>query len=229
MPRFRPLPVLTAFTLVSLAILLSLGLWQMRRMEWKTDLIAAYGDRGSVSSFEDALCGNFTGAFGPRITAPAPLAGPQLRYYALRDRPGWVQVGLVPAPRCSPDAPQRYLFVESGFEDLDGNIVARPQAWRIDRLPRPGSFASGNDPDTNQWYIFDRDMMARALGTDPDLVLDRWARADQGLPASLTQTPPAKHLGYALTWFGLAAALIGVYLALHIARGRLRWTQSLDG
>ncbi len=106
---------------------------------------------------------------------------------------------------------------------MDGNIVARPQSWRIDALPRPGQFASGNDPDTNQWYIFDRNMMARALGTDPDQVLDRWARADLGLPASLAQTPPARHLGYALTWFGLAAALIGVYLALHIARGRLSW------
>tara|TARA_R110002051_G_scaffold114257_8_gene186984 strand:+ start:29216 stop:29878 length:663 start_codon:yes stop_codon:yes gene_type:complete len=215
---------LTAFTLVSLAILVSLGMWQMRRMEWKTELIAAYGVRGSVTSFEQALCGEFDGPFGPSITAPAPLAGAQLRYYSLRDRPGWVRVGLMPAPRCSADAPQRYLFVETGFEDMDGNIVSRPQSWRIDALPRPGQFASGNDPDTNQWYVFDRNMMARALGTDPDQVLDRWARADLGLPASLAQTPPARHLGYALTWFGLAAALIGVYLALHIARGRLRWS-----
>ncbi len=223
MPRFRPLPVLTAFMLVSLAILVSLGLWQMQRMAWKTDLIAAYGERGSVTSFEQALCGAFDGVFGPSITAPAPLAGPQLRYYTLRDRPGWVRIGLMPAPRCNPDAPQRYLFVETGFEDLHGNIVARPQAWRIDALPPSDQFANRNDPDTNQWYAFDRSMMARALGTDPDQVLDRWARADLGLPASLSQTPPARHLGYAVTWFGLAAALIGVYLALHIARGRLSW------
>ena len=83
-------------------------------------------------------------------------------------------------------------------------------------------FSSGNDPDTNQWYEFNRETMAQALDVAPDQVLEVWARSDTGLPASLTQTPPAKHLGYAVTWFGLAAALIGVYLALHIARGRLR-------
>jgi len=132
-----------------------------------------------------------------------------------------VRIGLMPAPRCDVDDPQRFLFVESGFEDLDGNLVSRPEAWRVEPLPRPTGFMGGNDLDTNRWYTFDRDMMARALGTDPERVLDVWARADLGLPASLIQTPPAKHLGYAVTWFGLALALIGVYLALHIARGRL--------
>ncbi len=29
------------------------------------------------------------------------------------------------------------------------------------------------------------------------------------------------HLGYAVTWFGLAIALLGVYLAFHIREGRL--------
>ena len=32
-----------------------------------------------------------------------------------------------------------------------------------------------------------------------------------------------EHLQYAITWFALAAALLGVYLTYHISRGRLRW------
>jgi surfeit locus 1 family protein len=32
-----------------------------------------------------------------------------------------------------------------------------------------------------------------------------------------------EHLQYAITWFALAAALLGVYLAYHISRGRLGW------
>ena len=32
-----------------------------------------------------------------------------------------------------------------------------------------------------------------------------------------------EHLSYAVTWFGLAAGLIGVYLAYHMSKGRLRW------
>ena len=33
--------------------------------------------------------------------------------------------------------------------------------------------------------------------------------------------PPERHLGYAITWWGLAAALVGVYLAYHLRAGRL--------
>ena len=32
---------------------------------------------------------------------------------------------------------------------------------------------------------------------------------------------PNNHLSYAITWFGLAAGLIGVYFAYHISKGRL--------
>jgi surfeit locus 1 family protein len=32
-----------------------------------------------------------------------------------------------------------------------------------------------------------------------------------------------QHLSYAVTWFGLAACLLGVWLAFHISRGRLAW------
>ena len=31
------------------------------------------------------------------------------------------------------------------------------------------------------------------------------------------------HLQYAITWFALAAALFGVYIAFHISKGRLAW------
>ena len=32
-----------------------------------------------------------------------------------------------------------------------------------------------------------------------------------------------EHLQYAITWFLLAAALLGVYIFYHISRGRLGW------
>ena len=39
-------------------------------------------------------------------------------------------------------------------------------------------------------------------------------------PSALAVTLRNDHLGYALTWFGLAATLAGVYLAWLIARRR---------
>jgi surfeit locus 1 family protein len=34
---------------------------------------------------------------------------------------------------------------------------------------------------------------------------------------------PNNHLSYAATWFGLAAGLLGVWLAYHVSKGRLAW------
>jgi surfeit locus 1 family protein len=223
MPHFRPLPILTLFALPSLVVLSMLGNWQLQRMQWKTEMIAAYEVRGTATSLRDAICSDQAGAFGPSFTGPAPLLGTELRYFQLRGEAGWVRIGLVPAPRCTPDQPQAYVFIESAFESLNEETLTRPELWRLDPLPGRRNFGSDNDPDTNEWYVFDRTEMAGALGMDPEQVLDVWARSDLGMPSSLTQTPPARHLGYALTWFGLAVALIGVYLALHGARGRLRW------
>jgi len=221
MLRFRPLPLLTVFTVLALALLIALGNWQMRRMAWKEDMIAQFDARGQAASLSEALCTMGAAAFSPSIRMPAPLLGEELRLYALREVPGHVRIGALRVPACNGEG-ERYLLIESGFEAVRGGQVTRPRSWRLEPLPEPGFFTPGNDPDTNEWYGFDRIEMAIALNVPADSVLDVWARADDGRPASLEQTPPAKHLGYALTWYGLALALVAVYLALHLASGRLR-------
>lgn len=222
MPVFRPLPWLSVFSVLSLILLIWLGSWQMQRMAWKADLQARFEDRIEVSGFDTAMCGTAEQRNG-RIRAPQPLLGEQLRYYSLREIAGWVRVGLVPVRQCDGEGGAGYLLVEGGFEGLNGEIATRPERWRLETLPSAGFFTPDNDPDTNQWYSFDRAAMAAALGVREDEIRDVWARTDDGLPASLSQTPPAKHLGYAVTWFGLAASLLLVYLALHVQRGRLAW------
>ena len=37
---------------------------------------------------------------------------------------------------------------------------------------------------------------------------------------------PNNHFSYAVTWFGLAICLLGVWLAYHISKGRLAWGKS---
>jgi surfeit locus 1 family protein len=223
MPHFKPLPILSLFTLISLAILVGLGNWQIQRMSWKTEMTHAYDTRGTATSFAEALCLPHDGYFGPSISAPAPLTGEEIRYYELREEGGWVRLSLIQAPICNPGDPQKYLFIESAFETLQGGTRTRPELWRIDPVPEPRGFGMTNNPDANEWYVFDRVEMAAAFDVDLDQVLNVWARSDLGMPASLSSVPPAKHMGYALTWYGLALALLAVYLALHITRGRLRW------
>ena len=43
------------------------------------------------------------------------------------------------------------------------------------------------------------------------------------IPGDSERLPPERHFGYAITWWGLAMALAGVYLAFHYQRGRLRF------
>ena len=38
--KFRPMPWLTAIVAIMLAILISLGVWQYKRLQWKTTLLA---------------------------------------------------------------------------------------------------------------------------------------------------------------------------------------------
>ena len=58
------------------------------------------------------------------------------------------------------------------------------------------------------------------------LVSEFWLTArSAGVPPELAQTPPSRHLGYALTWFGFALTLIGVYIAFHVSRKRLGFTR----
>jgi surfeit locus 1 family protein len=227
MPHFRPQPILTLFSVVSLGVLLWLGNWQVERMQWKADLLAQFEMRGEVNSFQEALCAEQDGYFSPSVTAAAPLSGPELRYYTLRDEAGWVRISLMRVPACEPGSAEpsgpRWMFVESAFETLLDGTHSAPTAWRIDTLPSPRGFGSTNTPESNEWYVFDRTEMAQALGVEPEQVLDVWAHSDRGMPVALSAVPPAKHLGYAITWYGLALALLAVYLALHISKGRLRW------
>lgn len=228
MPRFQPLPLLTLFTLASLVLLVVLGSWQMQRMAWKSDLITAYGARGEAISFREGICVPHEGPFSPPVTGPVPLTGETLRLFAMRDTGGWMRLAVMRAPACQPGDPERYILVETAFEDLSTGEQVPVRRWRIETPPAAGLFTAGNDPDTNEWYSHDGAAMAVALGVSPDGLLPVWARSDDGMPASLSRTPPAKHLGYALTWYGLALALIGVYLALHASRGRLRFSSSSD-
>ncbi len=223
MPIFRPLPILSVFALAGLALLIALGNWQISRMSWKQDLITQFETRGAPVSLQAALCDSAAGEFRPAVEMPAPLLGAQLNMYAMRDMPGIVRIGAIEVQACTASESAAFLLIESGFELQADGSVRRPERWRLEPLPEPGFFTPGNDPDTNQWYGFDRIAMAEALDIAPEQMLEIWARSDDSLPASLSQTPPAKHFGYAITWYGLALALIAVYLALHLAQGRLRW------
>jgi surfeit locus 1 family protein len=94
----------------------------------------------------------------------------------------------------------------------------------VTQWPTKGAMEAANAPKTNDWHWFDVQRMAYALDT-PKLN-DRYYLAPFSgqLPDALARVPAAQHYGYAITWFGMAAALLVIYAAFHARAGRLRFS-----
>ena len=123
-------------------------------------------------------------------------------------------------PQEQKDPARRAQGQLAGTVELTG-IVRRNQEQR--------QFAPDNAPDRNVWFHVDVPLMRSMAGGKPDPKLDTFF-----LEADATPNPggvpvggqtrldiPNDHLQYAITWFLIAAALAGVYLAYHWENGRL--------
>lgn len=235
----RRLPLgLTAAVLVSLAILIGLGAWQMQRLAWKQDLltrIAALEGEAPVPA-EAALArlaaGEDMDYRRVRVACPGLSHAPWLELYALHEgQPG---VRLISACRLA-GGPYRSVLVDRGF--VPDAVSARPprdpqaaQPLELDAVIRtpesPSLFAAANTPQT--WFRRDIPAMARALSAPRPAPVFLMAETSTNPEwAALTPLPAPvgltnRHLEYALTWFGLAGALLAVYAAVLWRRWKMR-------
>ena len=108
-------------------------------------------------------------------------------------------------------------------------VEGETQIEAIIRFPnKKGYFVPENDPENGFWFTLvpaqivshlqldgqaETGIYAAALRTSDEIRLPIGARTETNLRNS--------HLGYAITWYGIACALIGVYLAFHFQAGRL--------
>ncbi len=229
----RLLPLI--FVVVATAILLGLGTWQMQRLDWKNDLIAQREaglaapsvdlpetlDDGREFDFRTVtLSGTFRHDLEQLFGARA--RNNMLGYHVLTPlfRPDGQAVlidrGWVPDDQAHPDL--RNEGQPSGLISLSG--IAR---YRLD--DRPGWFTPDNDPANGHWYHYDLGAMEKALGIDlAPLVIEADAAPNPGgLPiGGRTQITLANnHLQYAMTWYGLAATLIGVYIVFRRQQAKI--------
>jgi surfeit locus 1 family protein len=220
MIRFRPLPVMTLLTLIAFAVLIALGRWQWEKYETKSAAAEEPVAQMTIEAYEplpDAL--QFV--FGLRVDT--------------REQ-GWRVF-----------APVRFgesvVFVDADF--IAG--VSPPNAEEV-RLPaslrlgapivgasiRPegaGPMTLAPRPLQRLWFAVDLDAMGRNAGLEN--VADYYlAAAYVGADGRATENPfavapgadalpPARHMGYALTWYGLALVLIVIFFAYHISVKRL--------
>lgn len=229
----RRFPVgLTVAVAISLSILIGLGVWQLQRLAWKENLLTrvealqAAPAQSAAAALERMAAGADLDFARISIECPGLASAPYLQLYSVRDgQPG---ARLISACQTN-DGRYRTILVDRGF--VDETVSARPKVNVSDRapiavtgvlrVPEKGNFVSPpNDVAGNRWYVRDVPAMAKALNADAPapLVLmaetssnPEWKALDPApLPAQITN----RHLEYALTWFGLAAALVGVYVAM---------------
>jgi surfeit locus 1 family protein len=220
--------ILTLATAVALAILIGLGMWQVKRLHWKEGLIARIAalqsapPRGLATALSGPLDSpelDFT-----RVVADCPdiETTPYLRLYAVRGGAGGYRIITV----CRlTSAPFGSILVDRGFVRQEAAAAVRPGVKLsaaivgvLRKGDKPTFVTPPNDARQNLWYSRDIPAMAKALGAERPaptyLMLEKPAPAGVGpTPAPIPLDIPNNHLQYAVTWFGLAAALVGVYLA----------------
>jgi surfeit locus 1 family protein len=220
---------LTLAMLVALAILLTLGTWQLQRLAWKRDLLdrIAALQAAPARPLGPVLAKRAAGAdvdfTRVRVTCQGLAKAAFVELYGLRDG----QAGSRLISACALDgAAYASVLVDRGF--VDGAISARPpvasdptpvEITGVLRSPdAPNSFTPANRP--NMFFTRDVAAMAKALGAPAPAPVFLMAETSTNpewralVPAPIPAEIPNRHLEYALTWYGLAAALLGVYAAM---------------
>ncbi|HEV2533684.1 SURF1 family protein [Phenylobacterium sp.] len=236
-PRGRFPVGLTLATAIAMAILIGLGVWQLQRLKWKEAILAHVAalqtsQAVAVDPVLDAVGEGRDADFTRVSAACAGLAhAPFLELYTIGPN-GQAGARLISACPVN-GARYRTLLVDRGF--VPDDVAERPKVAPVDSSPtqvtgilrkpdRPSLFAVKNRP--GRWFVRDIPAMAAALRAPAPAPLFLFAETATSpefkalTPAPLPAEIPNRHFEYALTWFGLAAALACVYAAALFRRVR---------
>jgi surfeit locus 1 family protein len=221
----------TLFTLAIVALLIGLGVWQLKRLAWKEGLIAEIEARakGTPITLKEAIAVSREGSDPSyyRVHVKGSFDHAKERYlYALSNdgEPGWHVV----TPFSSVEGDLVLIdrgFVPDNLRDplsrAAGQLEGEVDVTGLVRLPEAqGLFTPDNDPAANRWFWRDLNGMVYSMfptaSMDPAPFFLEAEKSDVpgGWPAG-GQTRlelPNNHLQYALTWFLLAGAVVVIYL-----------------
>ena len=217
--------ILTALTVPALILLIGLGVWQVERLKWKEGLIAAADAAAAMppAPLDQVLAEGDLEFRKALIVCPGLASAPYVELQSIHE--GQAGVRLISA--CRPVGQDFTLLIDRGF--VGDEVSVRPRVIET-TLPlvmvgefrtfdKPGAMSPA--PRDGRFYARDTQAMAKALNVTgpvrPEAVFAITA-VNPEFAALRPSAPPAafsnNHFGYALTWFGLAIALAGFYVAL---------------
>ena len=232
---FRPALWMTICSVIALVILIALGSWQMYRMQWKAGLIAEFETRAHAAP-QDVMAIDVE---SPVRYQRVQVAGTWLHQHEVqligRTFEGTAGYHVI-TPLMLNDG--RMVMINRGWVSQDYRMPdSRPFTQTSDpvtfegiiRLPaQKGYFVPENNLEKDDWFTLSIGDIARYRSLDDTLITSFTVDALRGdgahkLPigAAVDIALPNNHLQYALTWYGLALGLIGVYFAWHRSAGRL--------
>ena len=204
------------FGVIGTAILLGLGLWQIQRLAWKEAILAD-------------IAAHIVAEPVPLPAQPDPEAD---RYLPVRVAGRLTgeevivlasvkQIGAVHRLMSVLETDGRRVLVDRGYVPIESNPA--PQTGPLEVLgnlhwpQEVDSFTPEPDLATGLWFARDVPAMAKALQTEPILIVARQVTAYSPpvtpLPVT-TQGIPNDHLNYAITWFLLALVWAGMTVFL---------------
>jgi surfeit locus 1 family protein len=213
--------------LVALAILLGLGTWQVQRLHWKEALLQDIETRRTAAPLTLAQAEQMLGKRPleyRRVKVQGLFDHTRERHFFATHR-GQTGYYIYTPLRLEDD---RFIFINRGFVPyelkepatrLAGEIMSGPVVieglLREKLTEKPSSMVPENDLAKNIFYWKDFDAMVNSAGLDPATVVGFFVDAnDAPNPGGWPQGGvtlidlPNNHLQYAITWYGLAAALV---------------------
>lgn len=225
--------LLLALGLASFVILVWLGTWQVQRLAWKEDLVSTINTRIEAEPLSLEEIEAQLATTGDVDYWPVTLGGEyhhegERHFFATHQgRSGY----YIYTPFELDDG--RFILVNRGFvpfelKEASLRAEGQVQGWQtivgLARNPldgKPSAIVPDNTPASNVFYWKDLGVMAETSGVgDRQNYLGFFVDANDapnpgGLPIGGVTIidMPNNHLQYAVTWYGLALALVGVMAA----------------
>ena len=203
--------------LVGCTILIALGVWQVQRLAWKEAVLARIEAR-----IHDAP-----------VALPAVPDEARDKYLPVRVTGVFTGQEIFMLQGMKDTSPG--VEVIAAFETTDHRRILVDRGFLPDQArgsPRPAgvpvvltgnlhwpheadSYTPPPDARSGLWFARDVPAMARALNTEPTMIVANGPAVDGIAPMPIdTSSIPNNHRNYAITWFSLAAVWAGMTLFL---------------